>query len=122
LLNALTSKIIKRVVRQPRPPTSKKGGYGMPSSHAHLLFYFLTISSLLSRKHYPSYLSLAVALSLGMYAVSASYWRVVDGLRRPFWNGSAVFNLHMHSKQLHLFRSSDAAMSAAAFALVPEHN
>jgi len=80
LLNALTSKIIKRVVRQPRPPTSKKGGYGMPSSHAHLLFYFLTISSLLSRKHYPSYLSLAVALSLGMYAVSASYWRVVDGL------------------------------------------
>ena len=80
LLNALLSKIIKRVVRQPRPPTSKKGGYGMPSSHAHLLFYFLTITTFLSRAHYPSYLSLALAVALGSHALTASYWRVADGL------------------------------------------
>lgn len=29
-------------------------------------------------------------------------------LRVPVWNGSKAFNLHMHSKQLHLFRSRDA--------------
>jgi hypothetical protein len=29
-------------------------------------------------------------------------------LRVPTWNNSRVFNLHMHSKQLHLFRSRDA--------------
>jgi dolichyldiphosphatase len=80
LLNALLGKIIKRIVRQPRPPTSKKGGYGMPSSHAHLLFYFLTITTFLSRKHYSSYMSLILSLVLSGYAISASYWRVVDGL------------------------------------------
>ena len=80
LLNALLGKIIKRIVRQPRPPTSKKGGYGMPSSHAHLLFYFLTITTFLSRKYYSSYMSLILSLLLSGYAISASYWRVVDGL------------------------------------------
>jgi len=81
LLNALLSKIIKRIVRQPRPATSKKGGYGMPSSHTHLLFYFLTITTFLSREYYSaSYLSLALPLALGAYAVTAAYWRVVDGL------------------------------------------
>ena len=70
------------------------------------------------RKH----LTIKMAESVEAYWDAPFEWRVVDGLRRPFWNGSAVFNLHMHSKQLHLFRSSDAVMSAAAYALVPEHN
>lgn len=80
LCNALMSKAIKRVVRQPRPAASKKGGYGMPSSHAYLLFYFFTVAALLSRKHYPSYVSTLLSLGMGGYAVTASSWRVADGL------------------------------------------
>jgi len=70
------------------------------------------------RKH----LKIKMEESVEAYWDAPFEWRVVDGLRRPFWNGSAVFNLHMHSKQLHLFRSSDKEMSEAAFALVKEHN
>lgn len=43
-------------------------------------------------------------------------------LRKPFWNGTRVFNLHMHSKQLHLFRSTDITMNMTAFAEVSERN
>lgn len=57
-------------------------------------------------------------------------WRTVRGdadaggadVRRPFWNGVPVFNLHMHSKQLHLWRSDELEFPAAAFALVKERN
>jgi hypothetical protein len=57
-------------------------------------------------------------------------WRVVHGdpdaggasVRRPFWNGAPVFNLHMHSKQLQLWRSDELVFPAAAFALVKERN
>jgi hypothetical protein len=41
-------------------------------------------------------------------------WRLLDPpnrLRVPFWNGTRVFNLHMHSKQLHLWRSTDSDIS-----------
>lgn len=80
LCNALLNKVIKRVLRQPRPAASKKGGYGMPSSHAYLLFYFLTVVSRLSRQHYPSHISTVVSIVLGVYAATASSWRVSDGL------------------------------------------
>jgi len=49
-------------------------------------------------------------------------WRVVDGLRKPFWNHSNVFNLHMHNKQLHLFKSSDKEIPKEAWDLAPERN
>jgi len=49
-------------------------------------------------------------------------WRIVDGLRKPYWNNTEVFNLHMHSKQLHLFRSSDLVMDPVEYAKVKEHN
>ena len=41
-------------------------------------------------------------------------WRLLDlpkRLRVPFWNGTRVFNLHMHSKQLHLWRSTELDIS-----------
>jgi hypothetical protein len=49
-------------------------------------------------------------------------WRVQEGLRLPLWNGSRVFNLHMHNKQLHLFRSSDAEIDPVAWAAAPDRN
>ena len=41
-------------------------------------------------------------------------WRLLDfptRLRVPFWNNTRIFNLHMHSKQLHLWRSTDLDVS-----------
>jgi len=49
-------------------------------------------------------------------------WKVVEGLRKPFWNGSSVFNLHMHNKQLHLFRSSDSDIPKAEWDAAPDRN
>jgi len=49
-------------------------------------------------------------------------WRTDAGLRLPFWNQSRVFNLHMHNKQLHLFRSSDLEIPADLWAAAPERN
>lgn len=46
LLNAALSKIIKKILRLPRPDASPKGGYGMPSSHAQTLFFFFTYLTL----------------------------------------------------------------------------
>ena len=59
-------------------------------------------------------------------------WRVAEGaatraagggrLRVPLWNGTRVFNLHMHSKQLHLFRSTELQLNKTALAEVAERN
>jgi hypothetical protein len=56
-------------------------------------------------------------------------WAVVEDkdaggarVRRPFWNGEAVFNLHMHSKQLQLWRSDDLVFPEAEFKKVKERN
>jgi membrane-associated phospholipid phosphatase len=46
ICNTLLSKVLKDTIRQPRPKLSKKPGFGMPSSHAQSLFYFVSISSL----------------------------------------------------------------------------
>ena len=124
LCNALMSKIIKRVVRQPRPTLSKKGGYGMPSSHAHLLFYFFTILTLLSRKHYPSYLSSALSAALGCYAVTAAYWRVADGLHTlPQTLVGASLGVSMgcvfHFNQHHILSSVLASFRTDATLPVP---
>ena len=69
------------------------------------------------RKH----LEIRMEESATKYWLAPFEWRVVDGMRRPFWNGTPAFNLHMHSKQLRLFRS-DEPMNETALAEVPVHN
>ena len=68
------------------------------------------------------HLSVRLAESRVKYWDSPFEWRVEGGLRLPLWNGSRVFNLHMHNKQLHLFRSSDPEIPADAWAAAPERN
>ena len=46
LLNGGLAKLLKSVLKQPRPFRSRIQGYGMPSSHAQVIFYFLTVISL----------------------------------------------------------------------------
>lgn len=43
VFNAFLSKVIKAIVKEPRPVESKKPGYGMPSSHSQSIFYFASV-------------------------------------------------------------------------------
>lgn len=40
LLNSLFGKVMKRIIKDPRPAKSPKPGYGMPSSHTTAISYF----------------------------------------------------------------------------------
>ena len=88
VFNAIFSKILKSIFRVPRPVKSPKPGFGMPSSHAQTLFFFLTVltevllaSSISIFKidyihawEWP--LRYAGVLCVVFYGVLASLWRV----------------------------------------------
>jgi dolichyldiphosphatase len=79
VLNGFVGKLVKRVVRQPRPAGSRKKGNGMPSSHAQTLFYFTTVLALLSRNAAAA-VSPFVWLSALVYSVVATSYRVTSQL------------------------------------------
>jgi dolichyldiphosphatase len=41
--NAVLSKVLKKIIREPRPANSPKKGHGMPSSHAQSIYYFAAL-------------------------------------------------------------------------------
>ena len=43
-------------------------------------------------------------------------------LRTPWWNGTRAFNLHVHSKQLHLWSSHDKEVHAGMLSASPDRN
>ena len=81
--NGVLSKALKAVIKQPRPPGSKKGGHGFPSSHAQSLFFFLTILLVKEAEEqalsmplayycgYSPYLGLVISVCISVYAISA---------------------------------------------------
>jgi dolichyldiphosphatase len=83
VMNAILSKVLKNIFKVPRPALANEGGYGMPSSHAQSLFYFVTILSCLGNKNISKdnriYGYIGFVLTLA-YAVIASTWRVVTHL------------------------------------------
>jgi membrane-associated phospholipid phosphatase len=81
VLNAILSKILKRIFRIPRPIGSNKSGYGMPSSHAQTLFYFLTILSVnLINSTLNQYFAYMISFLFLIYVIISSYWRISSGL------------------------------------------
>ena len=85
VFNAILSKVLKNIIKQPRPLSSAKPGYGMPSSHAQSLFYFSTVLSLTFFRSALSSKSLAIvsvfsSMMIYIYAILASSWRVVKNL------------------------------------------
>lgn len=83
--NAVLSKVLKNVIRQPRPgAVFKSDGWGMPSSHAQSLFYFTAIVALNAERLVGTGPGLAaigsaaqqVTAGLTLYALVASTWRV----------------------------------------------
>lgn len=80
VLNGVVSKFLKNMIKQPRPPQSEKGGYGMPSSHTQSFFFFLTALTSNSSRFLSAKLSALLFTSILVYSCAASYWRVVTGV------------------------------------------
>eukprot|EP00752_Nemacystus_decipiens_P003209 g2970.t1 len=89
LLNAVFSKVLKKTINQVRPDGAQLSDPGMPSSHAMSLFYLGTYLVIGLQDHgvlvldpslpqWPLDVSQTQTL-LGMYAVTASLWRVKAG-------------------------------------------
>ncbi|KAF9482791.1 PAP2-domain-containing protein [Pholiota conissans] len=86
VLCSLAVKVVKRVVRQPRPPVNITGrkmkvSYGMPSTHSAAISYFATYILLASR-----YLPLHTSLQ------PAHAWRVFTPLICLPWATSVVMS------------------------------
>jgi membrane-associated phospholipid phosphatase len=71
VFNAILSKVIKKILKHPRPSGAPKGGYGMPSSHAQSLFYFFTVLSIVFYRDHGTPLTSALSVLLALYAISA---------------------------------------------------
>jgi PAP2 superfamily len=80
VLNGVVSKCLKNIIKQPRPPQSDKGGYGMPSSHTQSFFFFLTALTSNSSRFLSAKLSALLFTAILVYSCAASYWRVVTGV------------------------------------------
>lgn len=80
VINGIISKMLKLMIRQPRPSKSGKEGYGMPSSHTQAFFFFFTVVGLNSSRFLGYQLSMGLSLSILCYSCMASYWRVVAGV------------------------------------------
>ncbi|EGD78177.1 hypothetical protein PTSG_09053 [Salpingoeca rosetta] len=80
LLDVAVGKLVKRVVDEGRPATSKKQTRGMPSTHANSLFYFAVSTHLTLYNAFnnpPSRLLRDAVPALGyVWAASVAYTRV----------------------------------------------
>lgn len=81
----LFNKVLKRLFQQPRPRTSTKHGYGMPSDHAQFMFFFATYAILwLSSRHKgPSGQRQFATAAVLLNAITVSYSRVFLGFHTP---------------------------------------
>jgi membrane-associated phospholipid phosphatase len=70
VINGFISKILKAILKHPRPLSSPKPGYGMPSSHAQSMAYF-TMSLLLEQDG--SYLMIFAVFLMSLYSYLSRY-------------------------------------------------
>ena len=80
VLNGVLSKGIKEMVKQPRPNQSHRDGYGMPSSHTQSFFFFFTAVAFNASRFLSMRNSVILSLSILIYSLVASYWRVAAGI------------------------------------------
>lgn len=81
IANSLIGKLLKKVIRQPRPDGASKSDHGMPSSHATSLS-FLSVASLFNVLRHKGLIlstSLVASLACVILAFIACRWRIVAG-------------------------------------------
>ncbi|PRP75941.1 hypothetical protein PROFUN_01657 [Planoprotostelium fungivorum] len=87
LLNEVFNMVLKKVIREPRPPGAGKLGktsYGMPSDHAQFMFFFamfVTLLTLTKRISFPNkFVRAGVISSVYLLSVIVAYSRIYLGL------------------------------------------
>jgi len=87
LLNEISNLILKRIIREPRPPGAidlGKKSFGMPSDHSQFMLFFATyiVLMIMSKRIDVKDLRWKVGLSVGLYsiAITVAYSRVYLGL------------------------------------------
>lgn len=97
VISSILGKILKDIIKQPRPIASKKRGYGMPSSHTSALAFFITISCIKGTPLLPNlFLKAFVDLSLVSYGILACIWRIQTQLHTGAQIlAGAIFGLSM---------------------------
>lgn len=91
ILNALLSKILKRVMNQARPLGAQLHDPGMPSSHAQSLFFFASYLAIaVVREEWMEHKALDVAAAISLFALATflAAKRVAKGLHT--WEQVAV--------------------------------
>lgn len=73
LLNSATGKMLKRIIKQPRPAQSPKSGNGMPSSHTCAIAYFSYVIYYTSPLFVANQVSRGL-LNFGVLAYGLSAW------------------------------------------------
>eukprot|EP01041_Mallomonas_annulata_P004649 gene4649-9220_t len=78
IFNLLLSKILKKIVAQPRPKSDAIfNDNGMPSSHSQTMCYFLVILSAITHKyHLNTFLMVPILITLYSYTMMSNYWRI----------------------------------------------
>ena len=78
LANAVLGKILKLITAQARPTASRKADrtYGMPSSHANSLFYFVSFLTIGAFLEFGLWCALKVGFLLSTYTMIVLYCRV----------------------------------------------
>lgn len=82
ILNAISSKLLKRLFDQARPAGARSSDPGMPSSHAQSLFFLSTFVGCWTYSSWtaaPLTVRALTAMALWSYAWNASAWRVEAG-------------------------------------------
>ena len=70
VINGLLSKILKSIIKMPRPPNSSEDGYGMPSSHTQSIVYFWSVLyNLLIQQ--PTYTNICLLTIISVYGIAA---------------------------------------------------
>jgi len=75
VLNALLGKILKILIGKRRPENSKKQTYGMPSSHANCLSFFVAYLTMAATDILSLYDAVLVCVSSVVYTLCVCYYR-----------------------------------------------
>lgn len=76
IVNSLQGKLLKILIGTKRPGHSKKKSYGMPSSHANSLFFFVSYLTMNAASHHSVFIAVVVFIVTVMYSSLVCYYRV----------------------------------------------
>eukprot|EP01031_Cornospumella_fuschlensis_P038993 gene38993-47433_t len=84
IINSAFGKLLKKIIKEPRPAQARKSSYGMPSTHTLAATYFCVVlyGKLEAFVSEPNLRAVIIVLS-ALYTIAACWWRVTSQLHTP---------------------------------------